>query len=57
VADVDSGTPIGLGRGVGRYLFKFISAIVCLLGFLWVLWDPRKQAWHDKVARSVVVKA
>ena len=57
VADAATGAPIGFGRGVGRYFFKFISALVCLLGFLWAAWDPRKQTWHDKAVRSVVVKA
>jgi uncharacterized RDD family membrane protein YckC len=57
VVDVGTGAPIGFGRGVGRYFCKFISAIVCFLGFLWAAWDPQKQTWHDKAVRSVVVKA
>ena len=35
---------------------KFLSGIVLLLGYLWMLWDPKKQTWHDKIAKSVVVK-
>lgn len=35
---------------------KFLSAIVFLLGYLWAFWDPRKQTWHDKIAKTVVVK-
>ena len=27
------------------------------LGFLWALWDRRRQTWHDKIARTVVVKS
>jgi uncharacterized RDD family membrane protein YckC len=27
------------------------------LGLLWVLWDPQKQGWHDKMAGTVVVRA
>jgi hypothetical protein len=30
---------------------------VCLLGYLWALWDERKQTWHDKVVNSIVVRA
>jgi uncharacterized RDD family membrane protein YckC len=33
-----------------------IIAFASLLGYLWMLWDPNKQTWHDKVAKSVVVK-
>ena len=37
---------------VGRVL----SSLVLGLGYLWVIWDPKKQGWHDKIAKSVVVK-
>ena len=57
VADAATGNPIGFGRGIGRHFFKLISAAVCLLGFLWAAWDPRKQTWHDMAIRSVVVNA
>lgn len=58
VVDANTAGPIGGGRAFGRYLFaSVISSNICLLGYLWALWDPRKQTWHDKVASSVVVKA
>lgn len=58
VVDATTAGPIGGGRSFGRYLFaSFISGNVCFLGYLWALWDPRKQTWHDKVVTSVVVKA
>ncbi|MEX2293948.1 MAG: RDD family protein [Acidimicrobiales bacterium] len=58
VVDANSGGPIGGGRAVGRYMFRaFISGNICFLGYLWMLWDGRKQTWHDKVVTSVVVKA
>ena len=34
---------------------KFLSSLVLFLGYFWVLWDPKKQGWHDKIAKSVVV--
>ncbi len=36
---------------------KFVSGIVLDLGYLWMLWDKQKQTWHDKIAKTVVVKA
>jgi len=58
VVDATTGAPIGGGRAFGRWLFAgFISSNVCLLGYLWAIWDGRKQTWHDKVVTSVVVKA
>jgi uncharacterized RDD family membrane protein YckC len=57
LVDVNTGGPIGTGRGFGRALVaQFISPFLCALGFLWAIWDPRKQTWHDKIANSVVIK-
>jgi len=55
--DMANGQPIGGGRAIGRYFARILSALVCYLGYLWMLWDPQKQTWHDKLANSVVVKA
>lgn len=58
VVDSESLQPgIGPARAVGRYFAKILSSIPLLLGYFWMLWDPRKQTWHDKLARTVVVKA
>jgi uncharacterized RDD family membrane protein YckC len=52
-----TGEPIGFGRALGRQLFAgFISGQIFYLGYLWMLWDDRKQTWHDKVVNSIVVK-
>ena len=56
VVDTRTGGSIGTGRGVGRYFARIVSAIVCYLGYLWMLWDPEKQTWHDKMVNSYVVK-
>ena len=55
IVDADNGGPIGYGRAFVRWNGKIISAIPCGLGFLWMLWDPNKQTWHDKMSNSVVV--
>ena len=55
VIDFNTGGPIGYGRGVVRYLGRIVSGLVCLLGYLWMLWDKEKQTWHDKIATTVVV--
>lgn len=52
------GGPISTGQAWGRSLFRqFISGSLFYLGYLWMLWDPMKQAWHDKVANTVVLRA
>lgn len=57
VVDADTGQPIGTGRAVGRYFGRLISGAICYLGFLWMLWDSRKQTWHDKMVNSIVVRS
>lgn len=39
-----------------RALACFFSLIVVGLGFFWIAFDPEKQAWHDKIAGTVVVR-
>lgn len=47
---------IGPGKALLRYVGRIISTIVCFLGYLWMLWDPQKQTWHDKIASTKVIK-
>ena len=35
---------------------RILSGSICYLGYFWMLWDPQKQTWHDKIVNSVVVK-
>jgi uncharacterized RDD family membrane protein YckC len=42
---------------VVRALSCFLSAVVAFLGFIWIAFDPERQAWHDKIAGTVVVLA
>jgi len=48
------GGPLGWGLAIGRYFARILSSI-CLLGYLWMLWDPEKQTWHDKLTNTVSV--
>jgi uncharacterized RDD family membrane protein YckC len=56
VVDIDSGEVIGYGRAFGRALVSIVSALVIVLGYLWMLWDPRRQTWHDKAVSSVPIR-
>jgi len=56
IVDLNGGGSIGYGRAFIRWLVSLVSALVFLLGYLWMLWDrPERQTWHDKAANSVVV--
>ena len=48
-------SPIDFGRALVRYIAYYVSGILLLIGFLWILWDRRKQGLHDKIAGTVVI--
>ncbi|MCY3832571.1 MAG: RDD family protein [Chloroflexi bacterium] len=39
-----------------RNVFGYTVSQIFLLGYLWALFDREKQAWHDKMAGTVVVE-
>ena len=55
VVDIRAGGPIGLRQAVLRYLGYAVSALPLGLGFLWIIWDKRKQGFHDKIAGTTVI--
>jgi len=55
IVDAHTGNPLSLLQAVVRYLAYLVSAAPLGLGFFWILWDKRKQGWHDKIARTVVI--
>ena len=52
----EDGSPLGPGTSVLRYVGYIVSGLALGLGFLWIIWDPKKQAWPDKIAGTLVVK-
>jgi len=50
------GRPLGVGMAFVRRLAHFLDSMACYLGWLWPLWDSKKQTFADKVCSSVVVK-
>jgi uncharacterized RDD family membrane protein YckC len=57
IVDAATGQPPTLGRLALRFLGYFVSAFPLYLGFLWAAVDRRKQGWHDKIARTIVVNS
>ena len=50
-----NGAKVSFGRSILRFFAYWISAIPLFLGFFWVLWDPKRQGWHDKIAGTQVL--
>ena len=55
IVDATTGAAPSTGQLVGRYLGYLVSALPLGLGLIWVAFDARKQAWHDKLAGTVVI--
>lgn len=51
----NDGQSVSYGTAALRYVGSILSAIPCLLGYFWMLWDDNKQTWHDKIASTIVV--
>lgn len=56
IAREEDGQPPGPGRVVIRYAGYLLSAFPFLFGFIWAIFDKRNQAWHDKLAGTIVVR-
>jgi uncharacterized RDD family membrane protein YckC len=50
-----NGKKLSFWRSIVRFFAYWISAIPLGLGFFWVLWDPKRQGWHDKIAGTQVL--
>jgi uncharacterized RDD family membrane protein YckC len=53
--NADTGQPIGAGMAFLRQLAHIVDALPCYLGFLWPLWDSKRQTFADKIVSSVVI--
>jgi uncharacterized RDD family membrane protein YckC len=51
------GRPVDWETAIVRALGCFLSLFVVFLGFIWIALDDNHQAWHDKIAGTVVVRA
>ena len=51
------GSPIKDVDAVIRVIGYHVSAAFLFLGFIWALFDRQNQTWHDKLARTYVVRA
>jgi uncharacterized RDD family membrane protein YckC len=52
----ETGQPVGTGLAIGR-IFVHILDGFCLIGYLWPLWDAKRQTFADKSLNTVVITA
>lgn len=51
-----AGRRISFGRATGRFFAKYISAIILMIGFLMAGFTEKKQALHDILAGTLVIR-
>lgn len=56
IVDARTGGQPSTKQFVIRYFAYGLSLLALGLGYLWIVFDARKQGWHDKLADTVVVK-
>jgi len=50
------GGPISLGRAVGRYFAKMVSAMILMIGYIMAGFDSQKRALHDMICDTRVIR-
>ena len=56
VVSAETGELLDTGGAAIRYVGYIVSGIPIYLGFLWVIWDQKHEGWHDKIAKTRVIK-
>lgn len=55
IIDVHTGNAPSWNQLIIRMFSYMVSMIPAFLGFVWILFDPNQQAWHDKLSSTAVV--
>jgi uncharacterized RDD family membrane protein YckC len=53
VVSETTGQPIGFGMSVARMFAHLVDAIPCYIGYLFPLWDAKRQTLADKIMTTV----
>jgi len=56
IVDEKTGGKPSLRQLIIRYLGYIISTIPLGLGFFWIAFDKKKQSFHDKLSKTVVIQ-
>jgi uncharacterized RDD family membrane protein YckC len=56
IREVDGQTP-SFGLAFGREVAHIVDGALCCVGYLWPLWDGKKQTLADKIVNTVVITA
>jgi uncharacterized RDD family membrane protein YckC len=54
---LDDGEVVGPWLSIVRYIAHIVDVLPLYLGFLWPLWDHKRQTFSDKICHTVVIVA
>ena len=52
-----TGQPVGMGMAFVRDIAHIVDSIICYVGWLFPLWDSKRQTLADKIVSTVVITA
>lgn len=56
IVNADDGAKLSVGQCIGRYFAYIPAMLVLFIGIFWIAFDKKKQGWHDKLAKTIVIK-
>ncbi|AKF11074.1 RDD family protein [Sandaracinus amylolyticus] len=55
VVPANGGARLPFARALLRFVGCILAALPLYLGFVWILFDPDRRGWHDRIAGTRVV--
>lgn len=55
LVSAQTGQPIGVGLALVRQLAHAVDSLLCMIGWLFPLWDAKRQTLADKMVSTVVI--
>lgn len=56
IVDEPTGGRPSAWQCIGRYFMALVALACAGIGYFYIVIDPRKQGWHDKLVRTLVVR-
>jgi hypothetical protein len=53
VVSEETGQPVGTGPSILRQIVHTVDGAICYIGYLFPLWDPKRQTIADKIMKTI----
>lgn len=55
IVSEQTGQPLSMGMNFVRQIAHIVDSIPCDIGYLWPLWDSKRQTFADKIMNTIVI--